>query len=106
MPFDLAAMYGLVNRAIHQMVATHHGEHAWDSSKERADLQDLDVFSTYKAYPDDVTGLLHGLEKRFRTPVADDRIASRGQGDARDLFQMCLALPPDPVVLHVDRRRP
>ncbi len=182
-------MYGLVNRAIQQMVTTHHGEDVWHRIKERANLRDLDFFSTYQAYPDDVThrlvaaateelglsgdqimhafgeywitytategydqllestgetlpefldhldhlharaavvfpelqppsfrcehradasmqleyrskrrglapmvtGLLHGLGKRFRTPVAVDQIASRAQGDAKDLFHVRLA---------------
>lgn len=198
-------MYGLVNRAIQQMVATHHGEEVWQRIKSRADLQDLDFFSTYQAYPDDVThrlvaaatqelglsgdqimqafgeywitytasegyeqllestgetlpefldqldnlharaaiafpelqppsfrcehradasmqleyrskrrglapmvtGLLHGLGKRFQTPLAVDQIASRDQGDATDLFLVRLspqsnsdASQPDPGVRH------
>ncbi|WP_411870433.1 heme NO-binding domain-containing protein [Vulcanococcus limneticus] len=48
-------MYGLVNRAIQQMVCTEHGESVWDEVKRRADLGDLDFFATYEAYPDDVT---------------------------------------------------
>jgi hypothetical protein len=48
-------MYGLVNRAIQQMVCTQHGEEVWERIKEKADLCDLDFFSTYQAYPDDVT---------------------------------------------------
>ncbi len=188
-------MYGLVNRAIQQMVSTHHGEEVWQRIKERADLQDLDFFSTYQAYPDDVThrlvaaateelgltgdqimqafgeywitytategyeqllestgetlpefldhldhlharaavafpelqppsfrcehgadasmqleyrskrqgfapmvtGLLHGLGKRFQTPLAVDQIASRDRGDATDLFQVCLCPASDSV---------
>ncbi|WP_216908197.1 heme NO-binding domain-containing protein [Synechococcus sp. CCY 0621] len=198
-------MYGLVNRAIQQMVTTHHGEEVWQRIKDRADLQDLDFFSTYQAYPDDVThrlvaaatqelglsgdqimqafgeywitytasegyeqllestgetlpefldqldnlharaavafpelqppsfrcehstdasmqleyrskrqglapmvtGLLHGLGKRFQTPVEVDQMASRDQGDATDLFQVRLcpasapdASQPDPGVRH------
>lgn len=198
-------MYGLVNRAIQQMVTTHHGEEVWQRIKDRADLQDLDFFSTYQAYPDDVThrlvaaatqelglsgdqimqafgeywitytasegyeqllestgetlpefldqldnlharaavafpelqppsfrcehstdasmqleyrskrqglapmvtGLLHGLGKRFQTPVEVDQISSRDQGDATDLFQVRLcpasapdASQPDPGVRH------
>jgi hypothetical protein len=198
-------MYGLVNRAIQQMVTTHHGEDVWQRIKSRADLQDLDFFSTYQAYPDDVThrlvaaatqelglsgdqimqafgeywitytasegydqlldstgetlpdfldqldnlharaavafpdlqppsfrcehsadasmqleyrskrrglapmvtGLLHGLGKRFQTPVEVDQIACRDQGDATDLFQIRLspasdpgASQPDPGVRH------
>jgi hypothetical protein len=48
-------MYGLVNRAIQQMVSSHHGEDVWQRIKQNADLADLDFFSTYQAYPDDVT---------------------------------------------------
>lgn len=48
-------MYGLVNRAIQQMVTTQHGEEVWKRIKEKADLEDLDFFSTFQAYPDDVT---------------------------------------------------
>ncbi len=48
-------MYGLVNRAIQQMVTTQHGEDVWNRIKEAADLSDLDFFSTFQAYPDDVT---------------------------------------------------
>lgn len=48
-------MYGLVNRAIQQMVSTEHGEAVWEQVKCRAELADLDFFATYEAYPDDVT---------------------------------------------------
>ncbi len=48
-------MNGLVNRALQQMVTTHHGEDAWHHIPERADLQDPDFCLTSKAYPDDVT---------------------------------------------------
>jgi hypothetical protein len=48
-------MYGLVNRAIQQMVCSQHGEESWEKIKQAADLADLDFFSTYQAYPDDVT---------------------------------------------------
>lgn len=179
-------MYGLVNRAIQQMVCTHHGEETWERIKAKADLADLDFFSTYQAYPDDVThrlvaaaseelglsaaeimqafgeywitytasegyeellastggslpefldhldtmharaglafpqlqppsfrcqhaedrsmeleyrskrqglapmvlGLLHGLGRRFRTPVAVEQTASRDRGDGQDLFRI------------------
>lgn len=48
-------MYGLVNRAIQQMVTTQHGDEVWNRIKTIADLSDLDFFATYQAYPDDVT---------------------------------------------------
>jgi len=46
-------MYGLVNRAIQQMVCTQHGEDVWQRVKDRAELKDLDFFLTYQAYTDD-----------------------------------------------------
>jgi hypothetical protein len=48
-------MYGLVNRAIQQMVTSEHGEETWQRIKDAADIPDLDFFSTYEAYPDDLT---------------------------------------------------
>lgn len=48
-------MYGLVNRAIQQMVTSHYGDDIWKRIKEKAELEDLDFFSTFQAYPDDVT---------------------------------------------------
>jgi len=48
-------MVRLVNRAIRRMATNHHGEQARQRSKQRADLRDLDFFSTCQAYPDDVT---------------------------------------------------
>lgn len=48
-------MYGLVNRAIQQMVCTAHGAEIWEEVRRRADLGDLEFFASYEAYPDDVT---------------------------------------------------
>ncbi len=35
-----------------------------------------------------VVGLLHGLGRRFRTPVAVEQTASRERGDGQDLFRI------------------
>lgn len=47
-------MYGLVNKAVEQMVCMHHGELAWERIKERAGV-DVDVFVSNEGYPDDIT---------------------------------------------------
>jgi hypothetical protein len=47
-------MYGMVNKAIEDLVHTHYGEETWGLIKERADV-DVDVFIGNDAYPDDVT---------------------------------------------------
>lgn len=47
-------MYGLVNKAIEDMVCSRFGEDIWEEIKQKADL-DIDVFISMDAYPDDVT---------------------------------------------------
>lgn len=47
-------MYGLVNRAIEDMVCTQHGEAAWQEIKRKANI-DTEVFISMDAYPDEMT---------------------------------------------------
>ncbi|MBE9044252.1 heme NO-binding domain-containing protein [Pleurocapsales cyanobacterium LEGE 10410] len=47
-------MYGLVNKAIEDMVCTNHGQEIWQEIKKIADL-DLETFISMEGYPDDVT---------------------------------------------------
>ncbi len=47
-------MYGLVNKAIEDMVCNNFGEDTWETIKQKADV-DIDVFLSMDAYPDDVT---------------------------------------------------
>lgn len=47
-------MYGLVNKAIQDMVCSHFGEDTWDKIKEKAEL-DVEAFISMEGYPDDVT---------------------------------------------------
>jgi hypothetical protein len=47
-------MYGLVNKAIEQMVCTAHGEDTWERVKERASV-DAETFIGMEIYPDDLT---------------------------------------------------
>ncbi len=48
-------MYGLVNKAIEEMVCTYYGESTWETIKQKAELEDIDFFISMDAYPDDVT---------------------------------------------------
>ncbi len=51
-------MYGLVNKAIQELVCERFGEDAWEEVKTKAGL-DIDVFLSMEGYPDDVSfGLL------------------------------------------------
>lgn len=47
-------MYGLVNKAIHDMVCSRFGEETWQAIKQKAEIQ-VDTFLSMEGYPDDVT---------------------------------------------------
>lgn len=47
-------MYGLVNKAIKDMVCTHFGEDIWQKIRHKAEIE-LDVFTSMESYPDDLT---------------------------------------------------
>lgn len=62
-------MYGLVNKAIEQMVCTEHGEEIWEAVKERASV-DVEIFIGMEIYPDDVTyRLLGAMSEVMGQPV-------------------------------------
>jgi hypothetical protein len=48
-------MYGLVNKAIQDMICKYHGEDTWENIKQKAALEDIDFFIGMEAYPDDIT---------------------------------------------------
>lgn len=52
-------MYGLVNRAIEELVREQFGDAAWEAIKQKANV-DIDVFIGLEAYPDSVTYSLVG----------------------------------------------
>lgn len=47
-------MYGLVNRAIEDMVRTHHGAETWEQVKRQAGV-DIEMFVSMESYPDSVS---------------------------------------------------
>lgn len=48
------SMYGLVNKAIEEMVCQNYGEEIWETIKQKAEIQ-VDTFISMDAYPDDLT---------------------------------------------------
>lgn len=52
-------MYGLVNKAIHDMVCSRFGEETWKEIQQKAEIG-VDTFISMESYPDDVT---HNLVK-------------------------------------------
>lgn len=47
-------MYGMVNKAVEEMVCMNHGEAVWEQIKVRAGVE-VEVFMSNEAYPDDLT---------------------------------------------------
>lgn len=47
-------MYGLVNKAIQDMVCSRFGEQTWEKIKQKAHIE-AEAFISMEAYPDDVT---------------------------------------------------
>ncbi|MCU0568718.1 MAG: heme NO-binding domain-containing protein [Oculatellaceae cyanobacterium Prado106] len=47
-------MYGLVNKAIADMVVTQFGSETWDEIRQKAHVE-VDTFLSMEGYPDDVT---------------------------------------------------
>lgn len=47
-------MYGLVNKAIHDMVCSQFGEDIWQQIQQKAEIE-TDAFLSMEGYPDDVT---------------------------------------------------
>ncbi|MBU7583577.1 MAG: heme NO-binding domain-containing protein [Nostoc sp. TH1S01] len=48
-------MYGLVNKAIQDMICECHGEDTWEIIKRKAGYEDIDFFIGMDGYPDEVT---------------------------------------------------
>jgi hypothetical protein len=47
-------MYGMVNKAVEDMVCAKHGEAVWEQIKDRAGV-DVDVFLSNESYSDEIT---------------------------------------------------
>ena len=52
-------MYGMVNKAIEDLVRSNFGEDSWNRIKERAGVDEV-AFISNEPYPDDVTFRLVG----------------------------------------------
>lgn len=52
-------MYGMVNKALEDLVATRFGDEKWQTIKERAGVE-VEVFLSHESYPDEMTYNLVG----------------------------------------------
>ncbi len=64
-------MYGMVNKALEEMVCDAHGEEVWEKIKRKAGV-DVDVFLSQEGYPDEMTYQLVGAASEvLGAPAAD-----------------------------------
>ncbi len=71
-------MYGLVNRAIEQMVRSEHGDETWQRIKERAGVT-VEVFISMDSYPDATSYALVGAASEILGQPADALLEAFGE---------------------------
>lgn len=69
-------MYGIVNRAIQDLITVNFGEDKWDIIKEKSGI-DVDYFLSNEPYDDDIT---------FKLAVAASEILGISVGDVLNAF--------------------
>ncbi len=68
-------MYGIVNKAIQDLVITNFGEQKWEDIRERSGIEE-DFFISSEAYDDDITYKLAGaVSEEMKMSVSDVLIA-------------------------------
>jgi hypothetical protein len=71
-------MYGLVNRAIEDLVTQGYGSDVWERIKREADV-DIDVFVRMEAYPDDISYRLIAAASKVLDQSADQILGDFGR---------------------------
>ena len=71
-------MYGLVNKALQDLVCRRFGEDTWDTIKRNAGV-DIDVFVSMEAYPDDATFRLVGAASEVLGLPAEEILKAFGE---------------------------
>ncbi len=71
-------MYGMVNKAVEEMVVMHHGEPVWERIKAKAGV-DVDVFMSNESYSDDVTYDLVGAASEVLGVPAEQILIGFGE---------------------------
>ena len=62
-------MYGMVNKAVEDMVVMHHGEAMWERIRSWAGVE-VEVFMSNESYPDDITyNLVSAASELLKMPV-------------------------------------
>jgi len=71
-------MYGLINKAVEDLVVTSFGEDKWEAIKAKAGI-DIDVFISNESYPDDITYRLVDAAVEILNIPADTVLAAFGE---------------------------
>lgn len=71
-------MYGMVNKAIEEMICRMHDETTWERVKARAQV-DVDVFISNETYPDEVTHRLVGAASELTGRPAAEILEAFGE---------------------------
>ena len=71
-------MYGLVNKAIEDLVCSRFGKESWEAIKRKADV-DIEVFVSMDTYPDDVTYKLVGAASEVLGLPAETLLEAFGE---------------------------
>lgn len=71
-------MYGMVNKAVEEMVTLHYGEAVWEKIKSEAGV-DVDVFMSNEGYPDEITYQLVGAASKVLGQSADTILLAFGE---------------------------
>ena len=70
-------MYGLVNRALEDMISEVHGPETWEHIKGKAGV-DVEMFISTEGYPDEVTSAaLEICGKRFKKKLTAAAISPK-----------------------------
>jgi hypothetical protein len=68
-------MYGIVNKAIEELVKTNFGDEKWELIKERSGV-DIEIFLVNEPYDDDITyKLAEAVEEEMNIPLDDVFVA-------------------------------
>lgn len=71
-------MYGLVNKAVEELVTTNFGDEKWEEIKTKAEV-DEDVFISNESYPDEMTYKLVGAASEVLGVSADEVLVLFGE---------------------------
>jgi hypothetical protein len=71
-------MYGLVNKAVQDLVCSRYGEEIWQAIKRKANVDDA-MFVSMEAYPDHITYSLVGAASEVLGASADDILKAFGE---------------------------